>query len=80
MQVTERQVGAVTVLQIGGKLTLTDGLGLKDRLRSLVQRGRARIVLDLGGLVSMSSSGFGEVVAAHHLARKVVCKAELAGV
>ena len=66
MQISERQVGDVTVLDLSGKLTLTDSAGrLKDKVNSLIFQGNKKVILNLGELSYMDSSGLGEIVACH---------------
>ena len=65
MTIQERVVGSVTVLDLDGKLVLGDGDGLlKDKVHSLVFQGRKAILLNLGGVSYMDSSGLGALVAA----------------
>jgi anti-sigma B factor antagonist len=65
MTIQERVVGSVTVLDLNGKLVLGDGDGLlKDKVHSLVFQGRKSILLNLGGVSYMDSSGLGALVAA----------------
>lgn len=65
MTIQERVVGSVTVLDLTGKLVLGDGDGLlKDKVHSLVFQGRKSILLNLGGVSYMDSSGLGALVAA----------------
>ena len=46
MQITERQVGDVMILDLKGKITLGEGDELlKDKVNSLVNQGRRKIVL-----------------------------------
>jgi anti-sigma B factor antagonist len=64
MTIQERVVGAVTVLDLSGKLVLGDGDALmKDKIHSLVFQGRKQIVLNMGGVSYMDSSGLGALVA-----------------
>lgn len=66
MQISERQAGDVTVLDLSGKLTMTDSGGrVKDRVNGLVTQGRKKIVLNLGAVSYMDSAGLGEIVACH---------------
>ena len=63
MQIEERAVEAVTILELKGKLTLGDGDSLlKDKIHSLVNQDRKHIVLDLGELTYVDSAGLGEIV------------------
>jgi anti-sigma B factor antagonist len=59
----ERQVDDVTVLVLTGQILLDDGDLLYGRkIRELVDRGRVKIVLDLGGVTYIDSSGVGMLV------------------
>lgn len=63
MQIEERVVGEVTVLDLKGKITLGEGdEALKDKINSLVHQGRKKILLNLGGVPYIDSAGLGEVV------------------
>lgn len=64
MEMTERAVGNVTVLDVSGKVTLTDGSDkqLSDKLRSLVQQNRKQLVRNLGNVNYVDSAGLGAIV------------------
>jgi anti-sigma B factor antagonist len=63
MQIEERVVGNVTVLDVKGKLTLGEGDELlKDKINSLVQQERKSILLNLEGVPYIDSAGLGEIV------------------
>jgi anti-sigma B factor antagonist len=64
MTIQERVVGSVTILDLSGKLVLGDGdTLLKDKIHSLVFQGRKQIILNMGGVNYMDSSGLGALVA-----------------
>jgi anti-sigma B factor antagonist len=64
MTIQERVVGSVTVLDLSGKLVLGDGdTLLKDKIHSLVFQSRKQLVLNMGGVNYMDSSGLGALVA-----------------
>jgi anti-sigma B factor antagonist len=66
MKLRERRSSGVTILDIAGRLTLTDNPGeLKDRITTLIYQGDKQIVLNLGELTYVDSSGLGELVACH---------------
>jgi anti-sigma B factor antagonist len=66
MHLSERRVGDVTVLNIGGRLTIEEDLGrLKEKVASLILKGRKNLVFNLSELVYVDSSGLGELVACH---------------
>jgi anti-sigma B factor antagonist len=63
MQIEERVVNDVTILDLKGKITLGDGDEvLKDKINSLVLQNRRRILLNLGEVPYIDSAGLGEVV------------------
>jgi anti-sigma B factor antagonist len=66
MQLRERRIGEVTVLDVVGRLTVKDDLGrLKEKVTSLIFKGHKNIVFNLGELSYVDSSGLGELVACH---------------
>ncbi|HZR24385.1 MAG TPA: STAS domain-containing protein [Vicinamibacterales bacterium] len=67
LTINERTVGDVVVIDFAGKITLGDGgdAMLKDKVRSLVQQGRKKMVLNLGEVSYIDSAGLGELVQAY---------------
>jgi anti-sigma B factor antagonist len=66
MQITERPVGDVMVLDVKGKITLGEGDEiLKDKVNSLVNQGQRKIILNLADVPYLDSAGLGEVVRAY---------------
>ena len=64
MTIQERVVGSVTVLDLSGKLILGDGDALlKDKIHSLVFQGKKQIILNMGAVSYVDSSGLGALVA-----------------
>ena len=78
MTMTERQVGAVTVLALSGKLTLDDAGQLKGKVTSMVAEGHKQIVLNLADVTFIDSSGLGEMVSCHTTASKAQGAVKLA--
>jgi anti-sigma B factor antagonist len=63
MQIDERQVGEVTILDLKGKITLNEGDEvLKDKINSLILQNRKRILLNLADVPYIDSAGLGEIV------------------
>jgi anti-sigma B factor antagonist len=70
MQNTTRQVGDVTVLDISGRITLGEGnVMLREIVRELIDNGNRKIVLNLGEVQYVDSSGLGELVKTHTTVR-----------
>jgi anti-sigma B factor antagonist len=64
LTIEERHNGDVTVLVLTGQMLLDDGdLAFGKRIRELVDRGIVKVVLDLGGVTYIDSSGVGMLVA-----------------
>lgn len=71
MQIEERHVGNIVILDVYGKMTLGDGDQLlKDKLYSLVHRGHINILLNLAGVSYLDSAGIGQVVASFTTIRR----------
>jgi len=71
MQITERTVGDITVLDLQGKLTIDDGAALlRDKVASVVFQGQAKVILNLAGVGYMDSGGLGELVRSSRAAQK----------
>ena len=63
MQIDERVVSGVTILDLKGKMTLGEGDELlKDKVNSLVNQGHKKIVLNLADVPYIDSAGLGEIV------------------
>lgn len=64
MEIAERKVGSVVVVDVKGKITLGDGgdVLLRDKIRSLAQQGERKIVLNLAQVSYVDSAGLGEIV------------------
>jgi anti-sigma B factor antagonist len=63
-------VDGVTVLELSGRITLGEGsVQLRDAIRDLIAKGQRSILLDLGEVTYIDSSGLGELVSAYTTAR-----------
>lgn len=70
MQTTTRQVGDVSVLDISGRITLGEGnIMLREIVRELTDKGNKKIILNLGDVQYIDSSGVGELVKTHTTVR-----------
>ena len=64
MELQERHVNDVVVLDISGQLTLgVDSTRLKDKINSALHQGSRNILLNLGGVTYIDSGGLGQLVA-----------------
>lgn len=63
MQIDERTIGDVVVLDINGRITLGEGDELlKDKVNSLLNQDKKKIVLNLSEVPYVDSAGLGEIV------------------
>jgi anti-sigma B factor antagonist len=66
ISIAERVVGGVTVLDIGGRLTMDQAAEhLKDKINSLIAQKRTHVVLNLKNVPYIDSSGLGQLVASY---------------
>ena len=63
LSIVERESGDVTTLVLTGQVVLDDGdLLFRKRIHDLVERGRTKVVVDLGGVNYIDSAGVGMIV------------------
>lgn len=63
VKLNTRQVGDVSVVDVAGRITLGEGSSaLRDSLRELVGKDHKKILLNLGEVSYIDSSGIGELV------------------
>jgi len=67
MKLEERNAGDVTVITVTGDITMNSGadVQLKDKVQSLLQQGRKKLVLDVGAVPYVDSAGLGQLVQSH---------------
>ena len=65
MKASSRQVDGVTIVDCSGRITLGEGsVILRDTVRDLLSKGQKKILLNLGEVTYIDSSGIGELVSA----------------
>jgi anti-sigma B factor antagonist len=80
MKTATRQIGDVTVVDVSGRITLGEGnVILREIVRDLADNGKKAIVLNLGEVQYIDSSGVGELVKAHTTIRNQGGHLKLAG-
>ena len=63
VKLNTRQVGDVSVIDVAGRITLGEGSSaLRDQIRELVGKNQKNILLNLGEVSYIDSSGIGELV------------------
>jgi len=70
LTIASREVDGVTVLDLGGRITLGEGsVQLREAIRELIGKGIKNILLNLGNVNYIDSSGLGELVSAFTTAK-----------
>ena len=65
MKSSTRQVDGVTIVDLSGRITLGEGsVVLRDTVKDLLGKGQKKILLNLGDVSYIDSSGIGELVSA----------------
>jgi anti-sigma B factor antagonist len=66
VKLNTRQVGDVTVIDVSGRITLGEGSSvIRDAVRNLTTKGDKKILLNLGDVSYIDSSGIGVLVAGY---------------
>jgi anti-sigma B factor antagonist len=66
-----RTEGQHTVLAVAGEVDVYTAPALRDRIADLLDKGQQRLVIDLGGVEFLDSTGLGVLVAGLNRAREV---------
>ena len=78
LAIASREVDGVTVLELSGRITLGEGsVQLRDAIRDAIGKGQKDILLDLGEVNYIDSSGLGELVSAYTSAKNQSAKLKL---
>lgn len=66
MKIDTRTVNGVTVLDLHGKITIGEGsVEVRDAIRKHLENGNKRILLNMGDVSYVDSSGIGELVSCY---------------
>ena len=64
LELSKRQAGDVTILDLSGAVRMGEGaVALRNSIRGLIDGGQKKILLNLGGVKNIDSSGIGELIA-----------------
>ena len=65
-KVNIRQVGDVAIVDVSGRITLGDGSGVvRETIKDILKEGQKNLLLNLGEVSYIDSSGLGELVGAY---------------
>jgi anti-sigma B factor antagonist len=77
-KISIRHVEGITVLDVSGRITLGEGgVTLRDAIQEALKTGTKKIVLDMGAVTYMDSSGLGELTGAYVSAKNRGCELKL---
>jgi anti-sigma B factor antagonist len=76
-----REVNGVVIVDLSGRITLGEASGkLRDTVRDLLSKGNKKILLNLGDVTYIDSSGLGELVSSYTTAANQGAKVKLLNV
>ena len=66
IKASTRQADSVAIVDLSGRITLGEGSStLRETVRDLVSKGQKKILLNLGDVTYIDSSGIGELVSSY---------------
>ncbi|MFD5180425.1 STAS domain-containing protein [Nocardia sp. NPDC058379] len=66
MEIKERSVNGVTILDLTGELVIGEGdIELREEIRNLIDTGKKQILLNLAAVSRIDSAGVGGLVSSH---------------
>ena len=71
MDIKERVVDGVSILDLSGKIVLGEGdMQIKERIRDLLTDGQKRILLNLADVSYIDSAGLGALISSYTTSRR----------
>ena len=78
LTIASREVDGVVVLDLSGRITLGEGsVQLRDAIRALIGQGKKNVLLNMGEVNYIDSSGLGELVSAYTTAKNQQAEVKL---
>jgi anti-sigma B factor antagonist len=66
LQIVEKEISGVTVVELSGRVTLGDESNqLRTKIKAILAEGKKRLVMDLGNVSYIDSAGLGTLVAGY---------------
>ncbi len=70
LTIATRELDGVTILDLSGRITLGEGaVQLREAIRELIGKGQKKILVGLGDVNYIDSSGLGELVSSYTTAK-----------
>jgi anti-sigma B factor antagonist len=71
MDIKERVVEGVSILDLSGKIVLGEGdVQIKERIRDLLSDGQRKVLLNLGDVSYIDSAGLGALISSYATAKR----------
>ena len=71
MDIKERVVEGVSILDLSGKIVLGEGdMQIKERIRDLLSDGQRKVLLNLGDVSYIDSAGLGALISSYATAKR----------
>ena len=77
MELNERTIAGVTILDLEGRLTFTSGSDMGRRVQALLAGGTTQLLLNLEGVSYVDSAGLGAIVEAFTVSRHKAVRLKL---
>jgi len=61
-----QEIGGRTVVEVSGEIDVASAPALRDRLLALLNRGASDLIVDLGGVTFIDSTGVGSLLRVYH--------------
>ncbi len=79
LEIVERNSGGITVLELSGHMELgEENSKVRSKFKEVLERGKTRVVLDLGKVEEIDSAGLGTLVSGYTSARNQGASMKLA--
>ena len=79
LEIVEKDSGGITVLELSGQVVLGgESSQLRSKIKTLLEKGKTRLVLDMANVRRVDSAGLGTLVAAYTTAQSQGAKLKLA--
>lgn len=63
MEILEKKINGVEVLNLAGRLDVSSTMDLKEKIGSMAKKNRVNLVIDMNAINFIDSSGLGSLVA-----------------
>ncbi|MEZ5584696.1 MAG: STAS domain-containing protein [Candidatus Competibacteraceae bacterium] len=69
MLITHRSIGAIDIVELEGRLVMADAPEARQQLKSIIEQGQGKLIVDLKGVGFMDSSGLSVLISAYKAMR-----------